>query len=177
VGTIISADGIVVTDAGNFGAGVLTTTIGGIPFALQVVSNGKGSTLALGRLVPTGTSTSTPVYNPVTLGNADTLKLGQTSIAIGGWDGKTIMTGLINNLDTRTITDKDKKTETKVVTNIGISTRPGSSSNGAPIITLNGEVVGFLSIDEVAGTQAGIPASEAKRLLDLGPKPAAAKAN
>lgn len=166
VGTIVSADGLVITDAGNFGEGVLTTTIGGVSYALQVISNEKGNSLGLGKLTPTGTGTSTATFIPVTLGNPDILKLGQTAIAIGGWDAKTIMSSYINNLDVRTVTDKDKKTETKVVDNIGVSTHPGASSNGAPIINLSGEVIGFLSIDENAGTQAGIPATEAKRIID-----------
>lgn len=176
VGTIIRADGLVLTDTGNFGAGVLTTTIGGVSYALQVVSNEKENSLGLGKLVPTGTGTSTATFTPAALGNADTLKLGQSTIVIGGWDAKTIMNGLVNNLDTRTVVDKDKKTETKIVTNIGVSTRPGTSSNGAPIITLSGEVVGFLSINEGAGTQMGVPVSEAKRILGIADKAPPAKA-
>lgn len=177
-GTIVSADGLVITDTGNFGEGVLTTTIGGVSYVLQVVSNEKTNSLGLGRLIPTGNASSTvATFVPVTLGNPDALKLGQTTIVIGGWDAKTIMSGFINNLDVRTVVDKDKKTETKVVENIGISTRPGAVSSGAPIITLSGEVVGFLSIDENAGTQAGVPASEARRIIDLATKPAAKRAN
>lgn len=177
IGTIVSADGLVVTDTGNFGEGALTTTVGGVQYALQVVSNEKGSSLGLGRLTPVGAGVTAGTFIPVTLGNADTLKLGQTSIVIGGWDGKTIMNGLVNNLEMRTIVDKEKKTETKVVDNIGVSTRPGSSSNGAPIITLSGEVVGFLSINENAGTQFGVPAGEAKRIIGQAAKPSPAQTN
>ncbi len=177
VGTIVSADGLVITDTSNFGEGVLTTSINGVPFALQVVSNENNNYLGLGKLVPTGTATTTVAFVPVTLGDADRLKLGQTAIAIGGWDAKTILNGFVNNLETRSVVDKDKKTETKVVSNIGMSVRPGASSNGAPIINLNGEVVGFLSINEVAGTQVGVPAAEAKRILDAATKPAAPKTN
>lgn len=176
VGTIVSADGLVITDTSNFGTGVLTTKIGGTEYALHVVSNEKENTLGLGRLVQTGNATSTASFTPVALGNVDSLKLGQTAITIGGWDGKTIMSGFISNLDTRTVTDKDKKTETKVIENIGVSTHPGSSSNGAPIITLSGEVVGFLSINEGVGTQLGIPSTEAKRIIDLATKTPAPKA-
>jgi hypothetical protein len=174
VGTIVSSDGLVITDRGNFGAGVLTTTIDGVSYYLQVVSDDKSKTLGLGKLVPV-TATSTPSFSPVALGNSDALRLGQTAIVIGGRDGKTISTGLINNLDTHTVINKDTKAETKVLDNIGVSMRLSGSSNGAPIIILSGEVVGFLSIDDNLGTQKGIPVSEVKALMDSASKNAVTK--
>jgi len=174
VGTIVSADGLVVTDKGNFGDGVLTTTINGVQYALQVFSNEKNNTLGVGRLTPVS-ATSTPAFTAVTLGNADALKLGQTAVVIGGRDGKAITTGLVTNLDMRTIVDKETKAETKVLSNVGISTRFSASSNGAPIINLSGDVIGFLSINEGEGSQVGVPASEAKNILDLISKAAVTK--
>lgn len=171
VGTIVSADGLVVTAKGNFGVGVLTTTINGVQYALQVLSDEKNNTLGLGRLTPVS-GTSTPSFVPVTLGNPDILKLGQTAIVIGGRDGKTITTGLIASIDTSTVVDKDTKVETTVLDNISVSVRFAGSSNGAPIITLSGDVVGFLNIDENTGSQIGVPATEAKRILDDVKKPA-----
>lgn len=164
VGTIVSADGLVVTAKGNFGEGVLTTTVNGVQYALQVLSNEKSNTLGVGRLTPVS-ATSTPSFTPVSFGNPDVLKLGQTAIVIGGRDGKTITTGLITNIGTRTIVDKETKAETVVLDDIGVSVRFAGSSNGAPIITLSGDVVGFLDIDEGNGAQTGVPATEAKRLL------------
>ena len=165
VGTIVSADGLVVTAKGNFGVGVLTTTINGIQYALQVLSDERNNTLGLGRLTPVS-ATSTPVFTSVTLGNPDILKLGQTAIVIGGRDGKTISTGLVASIDTRTVVDKDTKVETTVLDNIGVSMRFAGSSNGAPIITLSGDVVGFLNIDENTGSQIGVSATEAKKIID-----------
>ncbi len=166
VGTIISSDGLVITDRWNFGLGDLYTTINGVQYTLNVISNEKGNTLGLGRLVPV-TGTSTPAFIPVTMGNPDLLRLGQTAIVIGGRDGKTITTGLINNLESHTITDKETKIETKVLDNVGVSTRFSGSSNGAPIINLSGDVIGFLSINESAGSQIGVPANEAKSIIDV----------
>lgn len=174
VGTIVSADGLVVTDKGNFGEGVLTTTISGVQYALQVLSNEGSNTLGLGRLTPVS-ATTTPAFVSVTFGNPDALKLGQTAIVIGGRDGKTITTGLISSLDAHTVTDKEKKTETRILDNVGVSTRFSGTSNGAPIITLSGEVVGFLSIDENSGSQIGVPATEAQRIISIALKPAPAK--
>lgn len=172
VGTIVSADGLVITSAGNLGGGVLTTTIDGQSYALQVIPTDSTSPLGIGKLTPTGTSTAPVSFTPVTLGDPNVLQLGQTAIIIGGWDAKTISSGLINSLDQRTVADKEKNTTSKVLSNIGVSVYLGGVSSGAPIINLSGEVVGFLSIDEGAGTQAGIPASEATRLIGLATKPA-----
>lgn len=174
VGTIVSSDGLVITDRWNLGLGTLYTTINGVQYTLEVVYNNKADSLGIGRLVPVS-ATSTPAFSAVTLGNVNALKLGQTSIVIGGRDGKTISTGLITSLDMRTIVDKETKAETKVLDNIAISTRFSATSNGAPIINLNGEVIGFLSIDEAVGSQSGVPANEAKRLLDEANKPATVK--
>lgn len=174
VGTIVSSDGLVITDRWNLGLGDLATTINGVQYKLEVISNNKANTLGIGRLVPVY-ATSTPKFNAVTLGNTNALKLGQTTIVIGGRDAKTISTGLITSLDTRTVVDKETKEETKVLNNIGISSRFSATSNGAPIINLSGDVIGFLSIDENVGSQSGVPATEAKRLIDEATKTALAE--
>jgi len=166
VGTIVSSDGLVVTDKGNFGEGVLTTTINGTQYALQVLSNEDTNNLGLGRLTPVS-ATTTPAFTAATFGDLGALRLGQTAIVIGGRDGKTITTGLISSLDTHTVTDKDKNTETKILDMISVSSRFSGTSNGAPVITLSGEVVGFLSINEDVGSQVGVPVSEAKKIIDL----------
>jgi len=167
VGTIVSEGGLVITDSWNIGLGVLYTTVDGVQYTLEIITNNKSDSLALGRLVPaSSTSTSTPLFTPVSLGNTNPLKPGQTTIVIGGRDGKTITTGLITNLEMRTIVDKETKNETKQLENIAISTRFAATSNGAPIINLSGEVIGFLSIDESVGSQSGVPSSQARKLID-----------
>lgn len=170
IGTIVSKDGLIVTDKGNFGGGVLMTKVDGVAYALEVVSNEKSGTLGLGRLTPVkplATSTPAVVFTPVTLGDASTLKVGQTAIVLGGRDGKTIVTGLVSNLDLRTIVDKDTKKETKFLDGFSLTQRLSGTSNGAPIITLEGVVIGFASIDDTTGSQVGIPAAEARALLAL----------
>lgn len=174
VGTIVSPDGLVITDRWNFGLGELYTTINGSQYMIEVVSNEKGNTLGLGRLAPVS-ATTTPVFAAVTLGGTDALKLGQTSLVVGGRDGKTISTGIITSLDTHTVVDKETKVETKVLDNVGVSTRFAGTSNGAPIINLNGEVIGFLSINESAGSQLGVPSTEAQKLINAAVKTESAK--
>lgn len=180
IGTIVSKEGLVITDKGNFGGGVLMTKVDGVSYALEVVVSEKSSTLGLGRLIPVkplASSTPAATFTPVVLGDASTLKIGQTAIVLGGRDGKTIVTGLISSLDIRTLIDKDTKKETKFLDGFSLSQRLSGTSNGAPIITLEGVVMGFASIDESVGSQIGIPAAEAQALLAMqaAPAPAASK--
>lgn len=166
VGAIVSPDGLVVTDKKNFGGGILMTTVGGVQYALQMVSSNSSRSLVLARLVPVAASTSTPAtFTPVTLGDASTLKVGQTALVLGGRDGKTVTPGIVTALETHMVTAKNAKAETKILDSISISQRVGGSSNGAPIITLEGVVVGFVSVDEGTGAQTGVPIFEAKDLL------------
>ncbi|MFZ2303175.1 MAG: trypsin-like peptidase domain-containing protein [Minisyncoccia bacterium] len=174
VGTIISSNGLVVTTRWNLGLGALYTTIDGIQYTIEVVVNNKSDSLGIGRLVPVS-ATSTPEFKSVTFGNPNTLKIGQTSLVIGGRDAKTISTGIITSLDMRTVVDKETKVETKVLDNVAVSTRFAGTSNGAPIINLSGDVIAFLNIDENAGSQTGVPVTEAKRLLDEAQNPPSEK--
>lgn len=169
VGVIVSGDGLVVTDKANFANGLLSTTIGGTKYILEVVQNAKDGPLVLGKLVPvTPLATSTPpaIFSAATFGSPGSLKVGQTAIVIGGRDGKTVTTGLINRLDTHTVADKDTKAEMTLLDNINLSQRFAVTSNGAPIITLSGEVVGIVSIDESIGAQLGVPITEAMNLME-----------
>lgn len=169
VGAIVSTDGLVITDKANFNSGLLTTTVNGTKYILEVVQNGKEGSLVLGKLTPAisvASTTPSASFTPITFGNPGALKVGQTAIVIGGRDGKTVTTGFINRLDTHIVTDKDTNTEATILDNIGLSQRFAATSNGAPIITLSGEVVGFVSIDEGMGTQTGVLVVEAQNLLE-----------
>ena len=170
IGTLVSEDGLVITDKANVVGGVLLTTFNGVKYALEVLPvTDETSKLALGRLTPvTPLASTTPAtkFIPVTLSDTSVLKVGQTAIAIAGRDGKSIVTGLISSLDTHTVTSKDTKIETTILDNIAVSQRLAVSANGAPIVTLEGVVVGFISIDGASGSQLGIPAVTAKKLID-----------
>lgn len=167
VGTIISPEGIVITDRKNFGGGVLTANIDGVSYALQAVSTSKDSPLALGKLLSAAAST-TPAKFPVAfLGESDTLKVGQTAVVIGGRDGKTIATGVVTNLEMGSSVNKETSVTTKFLKFFGLSQRLSGYSNGAPIISLSGSIIGFVSIDEVTDAQVGVPVAEAKRILAI----------
>ena len=178
VGVIVSPDGLVVTDRANLSGGVLQTTVDGIKYALEVVSNEKDNILGLGKLIPvipTASSTPAVTFTTVSFGNPDTLKVGQTAIVIGGREGDTITKGFISRLGTHTETNKETKESKVILDNIGLSQRFATASNGAPIITLDGSVVGFLSIDESIWSQIGVPVNNAESLITAYKNPPAVK--
>lgn len=165
VGVIVSSDGLVITDRNNFGSGPLLADIDDMAYTLEVLSNDKDNFLGLGRLKLAGvvsTSTKPVSFATVSLGRSDTLKVGQTTVIIGGRDGKTIATGVITNLDMSAGGDKEPKT----LRNIGLSQRLGGTSNGAPIIILDGSIVGFMSVSDAQSTQRGVPVEEAKGIIE-----------
>lgn len=170
MGVIVSEDGLVVTDKANVGGGILLATVGGVKYALEVLPTSDAkSPLALGRLTPvTPTASTTPpvVFTPVKFSDGSSLKVGQTAIAIAGRDGKTVSTGLFSSVDSRTVKSEDGKKETTVLDGFTISQRLSASSSGAPVITLEGVVVGLLAVDDSVGAQSGIPALEAQKIID-----------
>lgn len=175
VATIVSSDGLVITDKKNFDNGLLSATVDGLGYTVEVVGGGKESALVLGRLVPALASTTPAIFTPITFGNPGALKTGQTTLTLGGRDAKTVASGLITSLETHTVTDKDTKIETLILDSISLSQRLGGSSNGAPIITLDGNVVGFISLDDTIGSQIGVPATEATKLIEEAKTSAPAK--
>lgn len=176
VGTIVSDDGLVITDKGNFSNGLLSAVINGEVFTLEIVTaNAADGSLVLGRLVPVSSATSSVKFIPATFGNPWSVKVGQTALTIGGRDAKTVASGLVTGLDTHTTTDKETKVETTIIDGIILSQRLGGVSNGAPIVMLDGSIVGFVSIDESIGAQSGVPVTEAVALIEKANKPASAK--
>ncbi|MDO8604174.1 MAG: serine protease [bacterium] len=176
VGTVVSTDGLIITDKKNFDNGLLSATINGAIYTVDIVKSGDDSPLVLGRLMPVA-STTPAVFIPVTFGNPGALKVGQTALTLGGRDAKTVASGIITSLDTHTTTDKETKVETTILDGVVLSQRLGGISNGAPIITLDGNVIGFVSLDESIGSQVGVPVTEAIKLIDaVKALPAARKA-
>jgi len=79
------------------------------------------------------------------LGNSDSLKLGQTSVVIGGDDSNTVKSGIVASLpmkDVKSVDEKGVETMTKVLS--GDVTDTGKDEIlGTVLLNLNGEVVGI----------------------------------
>jgi len=115
--------------------------------------------------------TSKTSLPPVTIGESKSLKLGQTSIAIGnalGLFDNTISTGIISGLK-RNIqaSDGNGKTENlKDVLQTDAAINPGNS--GGPLVNIRGEVIG-INVATAIGSQNisfALPIDVVKRILD-----------
>lgn len=79
--------------------------------------------------------TSKYVFHPALLGNSDTLKIGQSLIAITGKESNAVSIGRVRQLEF----EDDKKTVKSIVSDIPIV----KSYSGSPVLNLSGEVVGL----------------------------------
>ncbi len=111
------------------------------------------------------TDNSKYTFYPVTFGNSDDLKLGQTLIALSGKETNVVSIGRVRQL---TFAD-DKKTVTGIISDMPVI----KSYPGSPVITLSGEDVGTEApLGDGDGTYSYIPANilsaaTAKALAEL----------
>ena len=136
LGIIVSTDGIVVADLRSYSSTVSHS-----------ISFHDGKVFPTGKVFVDNTNSlvfikTTPpknepkyVFYPVTFGNSDGLKIGQTMVAISGKDSNAISIGRARQL----LLSDDKKTVTNILSDISVS-RPFP---GSPIVNLSGEVVGL----------------------------------
>ena len=96
-----------------------------------------------------GTDNEKTKFNAVTLGDSNSLKLGQTVLLLTATSDleKGIISGFIHDITTEgtasTTPESSKAAETKTVKIIKISTAISSENSGSPVINLSGEVVGI----------------------------------
>ncbi len=75
------------------------------------------------------------VFYPAAFGNSDSLKIGQTIIAISGRDSNAVLIGRVRQLDFA----EDKTTVSSISSDIAIN----RSNIGSPILSLSGEIMGI----------------------------------
>lgn len=110
-------------------------------------------------------------YSILNLGNSDTLKIGQTVIAIGNSLGEfsnTVSRGIISGLK-RTVTAGGSFIKSETLTNIiqtDAAINPGNS--GGPLLNIGGEVVG-VNVAMAQGAQSigfAIPSNQIKKIIE-----------
>ena len=137
IGLVVAADGTIVADLRSYNA-ASTYTI--LFYDGQTYSSGKtfvdnGNGLVFIKTnVPKGESSKYTFY-PTTFGNSDTLKIGQSLVAISGRDSNAASIGRIFQLKF----GEDKKTVKNIFSDIKIS----KAHFGSPVLNLSGEVVGL----------------------------------
>ena len=142
-GFIISSDGLILTNkhvVSDTNASYSVLTNDGKTYSAKVLARDPNQDLAVLKIDATGLPT-------VTLGNSDSLQLGQTAIAIGnalGQFSNTVSVGVISGLE-RTVTaaspDTGAEETIQGVIQTDAAINPGNS--GGALIDLQGNVVGI----------------------------------
>lgn len=174
LGFLVSADGLAVTAKGVI-EGIppesLSALYNGKYLSVQVFSQDLSSDFAILKISPpqdegssAGATTTDAkkaadkfIFTPVSLSDSNQIKLGQTTIFLGGVKGTTVVTGIVSDLIMETKTDETtKKEETRlraIKTSIGLS----RNSLGAPLITMEGAVAGIMIMDPITGVDTASP--------------------
>ena len=166
-GFIVSADGLIVTNKHvvlDPKAEYTVFTNDGKKYAAKVLARDPVQDIALIKIDGANLPT-------VSLGDSDSLRLGQTAIAIGNALGEfrnTVSVGVVSGL-ARTITAGDGASFSETIRGVlqtDAAINPGNS--GGPLLNLRGEVVG-ISTAVVSGAQNigfAIPVNQAKRAIE-----------
>lgn len=163
-GFIVSSDGLILTNkhvVADTSAEYTVVTYDGKKYPAKVLARDPSQDLAIIKIEATGLTAAK-------IGNSDSIKLGQTAIAIGyslGEFSNTVSVGVISGLS-RTITASGGQFGTETLQGViqtDAAINPGNS--GGPLLNLKGEVIG-INTAVASGAQSigfAIPVNRAKR--------------
>jgi S1-C subfamily serine protease len=157
LGLIVSADGVVMADLRSYSAASSFSVLfsdGKTYPAGKVLTDSENGLVFIKTVLPQNESPKY-IFYPATFGNSDSLKIGQSLVAISGKDSNAASIGRIFQL----IFGEDKKTIKNIISDIKIS----NSHFGSPVLNLSGEVVGLEAPVAVGDTEyAYIPSNVIK---------------
>ena len=159
-GVIISSDGYILTCAHVVdGASTITVTIGDKDYTATLVGEDTTSDIAVIKIDADG-------LTPATVGNSDSLKVGQSVMAVGnplGELGGTVTGGMISALNRSVTIQGSSSVNTMSLIQMDASVSPGNSGGG--LFNMNGELVGIVnaksSSSDAEGLGFGIPINDA----------------
>ncbi len=166
-GFLITSDGMIVTNKhviSDENAEYSVITNDGKEYPAKVLAKDQVNDIAVIKI----SGADFPVLN---FGNSDSLKIGQTVIAIGNSLGEfsnTVSKGIISGLK-RSVTAGSKFGETERLNNIiqtDAAINPGNS--GGPLLNVNGEVIG-INVAMAQGAQSigfAIPSSQIEKIIN-----------
>lgn len=163
-GFIVSSDGLIVTNkhvAGDEKASYTVFTNDGKKYSAKVIAVDPSQDLAVIKIDGSG-------FIPATLGDSDSVKLGQTAIAIGNALGEyrnTVSVGVISGLS-RNITASGAGFGAEAIQGViqtDAAINPGNS--GGPLLNLKGEVIAINTAVASGAQNIGfaIPINQARR--------------
>ena len=159
-GGIISSDGYILTCAHVVdGASTITVTIGDKDYTATLVGEDTTSDIAVIKIDADG-------LTPATVGNSDSLKVGQSVMAVGnplGELGGTVTGGMISALNRSVTIQGSSSVNTMSLIQMDASVSPGNSGGG--LFNMNGELVGIVnaksSSSDAEGLGFAIPINDA----------------
>ena len=159
-GVIISSDGYILTCAHVVdGASTITVTIGDKDYTATLVGEDTASDIAVIKIDADG-------LTPATVGNSDSLKVGQSVMAVGnplGELGGTVTGGMISALNRSVTIQGSSSTNTMSLIQMDASVSPGNSGGG--LFNMNGELIGIVnaksSSSDAEGLGFAIPINDA----------------
>ena len=159
-GVIISSDGYILTCAHVVdGASSITVTIGDKDYTATLVGEDTTSDIAVIKIDADG-------LTPATVGNSDSLKVGQSVMAVGnplGELGGTVTGGMISALNRSVTIQGSSSVNTMSLIQMDASVSPGNSGGG--LFNMNGELIGIVnaksSSSDAEGLGFAIPINDA----------------
>ena len=159
-GVIISSDGYILTCAHVVdGASTITVTIDDKDYTAILVGEDTTSDIAVIKIDADG-------LTPATVGNSDSLKVGQSVMAVGnplGELGGTVTGGMISALNRSVTIQGSSSVNTMSLIQMDASVSPGNSGGG--LFNMNGELVGIVnaksSSSDAEGLGFAIPINDA----------------
>ena len=174
-GIVLSADGLLLTnnhvvEAGANGGRVVALFQDGTSAPAQIVGRDPSSDLAV--LRAQGVSGLTPV----TLGNSDSLRVGQQVVAFGAplGLGGTVTTGIISALNRAvSVGEESGASEATVLSAVQTDAAINPGNSGGPLVDMQGALIGINSAIATTGGQGGsigvgfaVPINQAKRVAE-----------
>ena len=159
-GVIISSDGYILTCAHVVsGASNITVTIGDTDYPATVVGEDDTSDVAVLKIDATD-------LTPATVGNSDSLAVGESVLAVGnplGELGGTVTSGIVSALNRSVTIQGTSSTNTMSLIQMDASVSPGNSGGG--LFNRNGELIGLVnaksSSSDAEGLGFAIPINDA----------------
>ena len=150
-GVIISSDGYILTCAHVVdGASTITVTIGDKDYTATLVGEDTTSDIAVIKIDADG-------LTPATVGNSDSLKVGQSVMAVGnplGELGGTVTGGMISALNRSVTIQGSSSVNTMSLIQMDASVSPGNSGGG--LFNANGELIGIVNAKSSSSDAEGL---------------------
>ena len=164
-GVIISSDGYILTCAHVVdGASTITVTINDKDYTATLVGEDTTSDIAVIKIDADG-------LTPATVGDSDSLKVGQSVMAVGnplGELGGTVTGGMISALNRSVTIQGTSSTNTMSLIQMDASVSPGNSGGG--LFNMNGELIGIVnaksSSSDAEGLGFAIPINDAIKVAE-----------